>query len=243
MLYGTGGIGKTELCARLAGILHGQKVAFVDADESLPRLRSQFEDQKLTAPVVVPVENWSQLRAALASPGWDSIGAIVLDSVTKIEEWAVADTIANVKHEKGNKVSSIEDYGYGKGYAHVFDTFLPLLSDLDAHCRQGRHVILIAHECVATVPNPEGDDWIRYEPRLQDPASGKASIRRRIKEWCDHVLFYGYDVAVDKSGVGKGSGTRTIYTSELPSFMAKSRTTQQSIPVVRDGDIWSNILK
>lgn len=243
MTYGTGGIGKTELAAKLALMLNGKHVAFVDADESLPRLRGQFIEQKVPQPLVVPVDSWSSLRSALSSPGWDDIGGIVLDSVTKIEEWAVAHTVETVKHEKGHKVSCIEDYGYGKGYGHVFDTFLPILSDLDVHCRAGRHVLLIAHECVATVPNPEGEDWIRYEPRLQDPASGKASIRRRIKEWCDHVLFLGYDVAVDKSGVGKGSGTRTLYTAELPSFMAKSRTTQTPIPVVREENIWAHIIK
>ena len=29
-------------------------------------------------------------------------------------------------------------------------------------------------------PNPAGEDWLRYEPRLQSPNSGKASIRLRV---------------------------------------------------------------
>jgi len=38
VLYGPGGIGKTTLAAGLPG-----PVAFIDLDESLPRLRGQFE--------------------------------------------------------------------------------------------------------------------------------------------------------------------------------------------------------
>ena len=41
------------------------------------------------------------------------------------------------------------------------------------HARGTRdNVILICHDCTATVPNPTGEDWLRYEPRLQSPGSG-----------------------------------------------------------------------
>jgi hypothetical protein len=125
----------------------------------------------------------------------------------------------------------------------VFDTFLPLLADLDTHVRAGRNVMLICHDCTCNVPNPAGEDWLRYEPRLQSPTSGKASIRLRVREWADHVLFMGYDVAVNKDGKGQGSGTKTLYTSELPHFMAKSRTTQEPIIVSNVSEVWSNIIK
>jgi hypothetical protein len=233
LIYGPGGIGKTTLSCLAPG-----PVAFFDLDESLPRLQSQIG----TKPEVVTVSTWQDLRSALQSDGWDQIKTIVIDSVTKAEELCVAHTLDTVKHEKGHKVLRVEDYGYGKGYQFVFDTFLPLLGDLDRHCRSGRHVILIAHDCTTNVPNPAGEDWLRYEPRLQSPNSGKASIRLRAKEWSDHTLFLGYDVAVDNEGKGKGSGTRTLWPAELPHCMAKSRTTQEPIPV--DGrDVWTELLK
>lgn len=234
LLYGPGGIGKTTL-----GTLAPGPVAFVDSDESLSRLKSQLEIE----PAVAPVRDWATLRAALQSEGWDGTKTIVLDSITKIEEWCIAHCLETVPHEKGHYVNKVEDYGYGKGYQFVFDTFLPLLGDLDRLARRNVNVILIAHDCVTTVPNPQGADWIRYEPRLQSPNSGKASIRLRVKEWCDHVLFIGYDVAVDKEGLGSGSGTRTLYPAELPHCLAKSRTTQLPI-VVNDGkEVWEQILK
>ena len=161
---------------------------------------------------------------------------------TKAEELAVAHTLQTVLCDN-KRVTSIEGYGYGKGFGFVFDTFLHLLSDLDRHARAGRNVVLVCHDCTNTVPNPSGEDWIRYEPRLQAPGSGKASIRLRVREWADHVLFIGYDVNVGKSGKGEGSGTRTMYTAELPHCMAKSRTTQEVIPMMQGEDVWGKVIK
>jgi len=120
---------------------------------------------------------------------------------------------------------------------------LGLLGDLDNHVRAGRNIVLICHDCTATVPNPAGEDWLRYEPRLQSPASGKASIRLRVREWADHVLFLGYDINVSPDGKGRGHGTRTLYRSENPAWMAKSRTGSDPIPVNADTNIWGEIIK
>ena len=156
---------------------------------------------------------------------------------------AVAHTLDTVLQDN-KKSSSVEGYGYGKGYGYVFDTFLCVLGDLDRHARAGRNVVLIAHDCTSNVPNPAGEDWLRYEPRLQSPNSGKASIRLRVREWADHVLFIGYDVNVGKNGKGQGAGTRTLYRSELPHCMAKSRTGADPIPLGHDGAaVWSEIIK
>ena len=230
VLYGPGGIGKTTLAAHAPG-----EVVFFDLDESLGRLG--------LAAKTVHASTWADLRTALQSDGWDGIKTIVVDTLTRAEEMAVENTLATVTQD-GKKSNSVEGYGYGKGYGYVFDTFLPLLGDLDRHARAGRNVILVCHDCTSNVPNPAGEDWLRYEPRLQSPTSGKASIRLRVREWADHVLFLGYDVAVDKDGKGRGSGTRTMYTAELPHCMAKSRTTQEVIPIGTDGEeVWAQVIR
>lgn len=238
VLFGPGGIGKTTLAASAPG-----PVAFFDLDDSLPRLKQQLADApaKLDLRPVSGIRTWQNIRDALHADGWDGIRTIVIDSATRAEELAVEHTLATVPHEKGQRVQRIEDYGFGKGYSHVYDTFLTLLGDLDQHTRAGRHVILICHDCTASVPNPDGEDWIRYEPRLQSPASGKSSIRLRVREWADHVLFVGYDVAV-KDGKGSGSGSRTIYPNELPHCMAKSRTLSQPLALSKfDSTLWTSL--
>ena len=239
VLFGTGGIGKTTIACLAPG-----PVAFIDVDESLPTLKASLKQNGIELPMIVSANDWASVRSVLQSDGWDKIKTIVIDTATKLEEFAVAHTIKTVKHEKGNSVSSIEGYGFGKGFQFVFDTFLPLLGDLDRHVRAGRNVILIAHECTSNVPNPKGEDWIRYEPRLQNPNSGKASIRLRLKEWADHVLFLGYDVEVNKdTGKAAGHGSRTLYTAELPFCMAKSRTTSDQIDIRLGESPWDQIIK
>lgn len=235
VLYGPGGIGKTTLAATAPG-----PVAFFDLDDSLPVLAGQLDGCDVRS--VSGIECWTDLMNALFVGGWDDIRTIVIDSATKAEEMAVAHTLKTVPDDKGNHVERIESYGYGKGYSHVYDTFLPLLAALTLHIRAGRNVILVSHDCTATVPNPSGEDWIRYEPRLQGPTSGKASIRLRVREWADHVLFIGYDLDV-KDGKGRGSGTRTVYPSELPFCMAKSRTLADSMPLTKfDTTLWKKLL-
>jgi hypothetical protein len=237
LLYGPGGIGKTTLACSLPG-----PVAFFDLDESLPRLRPQLEAAGLIDNLVpvTGVSAWGDLRASLVMDGWELIRTIVIDTGTKAEELAIAWMFANIK-EKGVSVSRMEDYGYKSGYRHLFDTFNLLLGDLDAHARAGRNVVLVCHECAAKVPNPQGLDWIRYEPRLSQDDKN-CQLRYRAKEWADHVLAFIYDVNVGKDGKGQGSGTRTIYASELPHCMAKSRTAQGDYPLIAGQNFWSNII-
>ena len=239
VIFGPGGIGKTTLACLAKG-----KTVAIDADESLEKLAPQLAQVGADIPEVIPgVTDFKSMRAALQSSGWDGVQNIVFDTVTRIEQWCSDYTIATVPHEKGKKITRIEDYGFGKGLQHIFDTYLLFLADLDRHVRAGRNVFLIAHECVSNVPNPNGEDWIRWEPRLQNPNSGKASIRLFTKEWSDHVLFFGYDV-IAKDGKGQGYGSRTIYTAEKPFCMAKSRTASslESIPITFGESPWEQIL-
>lgn len=238
-IYGSGGIGKTTLASQMPG-----PVAFIDLDDSLPILSGRLLEQGF-ADNVMPVDgvtDWATLLAALNADGWDAVRTIVIDTATRAEKMCEDYIIATVPNDKGAMVANIEGYGFGKGYVIKERAFNALLGALDRHARAGRNVVLICHDCVANVPNPGGDDWLRAEPRLQNPQGGKASIRAMVKEWCDHLLFVGYDVAT-KDGKGKGSGTRTMYTAERPHCMAKSRTTTDAIALADGAFDWSAIIR
>jgi energy-coupling factor transporter ATP-binding protein EcfA2 len=228
LLYGPGGIGKSTLASLAPGAV------FLDLEDST----THFKAERVSG-----IETWADLRACLQSDALDSYRTIVIDSITRAEEWAAAHTLATVPHEKGNKVLRLEDYGFGKGYQMVFEIFGLLLPDLDRHVRAGRNVVLIAHECVADVPNPAGEDFLRFEPHLQAPKSGKASIRERVFQWVDHALFVAYDV-VTKDKKGLGGGTRTIWPVERPDHRAKSRSIAEPLAYesATDGAIWPLIL-
>jgi hypothetical protein len=236
VLYGSGGTGKTTLACSLPG-----PVAFFDFDKSLEKLGKQPGADKLLENVIEikGVETWDQLRRKLQAAGWDSIRSIVIDSLSVAQAMAITWMFENIK-EKGAAVTRMEDYGYKAGYRHLFDTFCLLFADLDAHVKAGRHVVLICHDADSKVPNPQGLDWLRSEPRLENEKN--CQLRFRIKEWADHVLFVKLDVNVGKDGKGQGCGTRTVYTSELPHCMAKSRTTQGDFALIEGDDFWSKVI-
>ncbi|MBI5725050.1 MAG: AAA family ATPase [Planctomycetes bacterium] len=237
VLYGPGGIGKTTMSCHAPG-----PVAIFDLDESLPVLRSQLSNNDQVNRIVVG--SWNELRQTLHMEGWDEIRTIVVDSVTRAEEMAAQWVLENIPLDNGKRPQRLEDYGWGRQFSYIYDTFLSLLGDLDAHVRAGRHVILIAHDCTTEVPNPGGPNWLRYEPRLQAPGSGKYSIRLRVREWSDHVLYFGYDGGEFKDGkMTRGCETRTIYPLEMPHCMAKSRTCDTAMPVARnDASVWQKII-
>ena len=234
VVYGPGGVGKSELASLVK--LVGIEPVFIDIEEG-----SNFLDVTRIEPTP---ETFEELLEAVRLIGaMPEYGAIVVDSFTRADEFGVECTLRTVPHEKGHVVSSIEGYGFGKGYTHTFETFLRLLPALDA-AQAGKHIIAICHDCTANVPNPAGDDWIRYEPRLQSPPSGKGSIRHRVKEWCDHMLYVGFDTFVGEDGKASGSGTRTIYPVELPTHWAKSRSLSEPVEYKKgSADIWNQIFR
>ena len=167
-IYGPGGIGKTSLAAAAPA------PAFIDLDGSLGKLARVGA---VAADVMVaPVTTWADLRSTLnAAEGWEGVKSIVIDTMTKAEELATQHVLDTIPAERDRKAERIEDYGYGKGYRHLYDEMLRLLSDLERHVAAGRNVILVAHDTRARVPNPAGEDWLRYEPLLYQ--GDKVSIR------------------------------------------------------------------
>ena len=230
VIYGTGGIGKTSLACSAPG-----PVAFFDLDNSLSVLQPGGDIRTVSA------ASWDEMMLALKSPGWDDINTIVIDSGTIAEEMCLAWVIENVPHEKGHKVRRIEDYGFAKGYSHIYGVFYNLLNALEHHSRQGRNVVVICHECISLAPNPAGDDYKHYEPRMQNANNG--NLRHRIKEWCDDLLFVNMErVVSEKKDVG--SGVRVIYSSEQPFCMAKSRTLKSPMVYHHGSDeLWKLLLE
>ena len=228
VIYGPGGVGKSTL-ASLA-----PKPVIIDIE---------YGTREIEVARVEGVSTFAGLQQCL---DWDDIRkyeTVIIDSATRAEEMVIEHIVKNVPHEKGHQVNSIEGYPYGKGFQFVYDTFLHLMARLDVLARNGQNVILLAHECVESVPNPAGEDWIRYEPQLQRPRSGKASIRNRIIQWADHVLYLGYDV-ITEDGKGRGGGSRTIWPVERPTHLAKSRRLAKPLTFNNPSDsrIWDKLL-
>lgn len=246
LIYGTGGIGKSMLSCMAPG-----PVAYVDAEQRLSSLKTELVELGIEVPQLVPATNWVSLRAALQSTGWDGIKSIALDSATVIEEWCIAHALATVKtfEKPPQTAKSLEDYGFGKDVRVVYEAFLPLLADLDAHARAGRNIIFTAHDCKPEESNPMGANFVRFEPRLRTSKKGDNSIRLRLKEWCDFVGFICYDLSTGKDDRGKdnkkatGCGTRTLYLQETPAYMAKNHGCPDPIDLNLGESPWDKIIK
>lgn len=120
-------------------------------------------------------------------------------------------------------VSSIEEYGFGKGYAAALDEWRVFLASLDVlRAQRKMHIVLLAHSWIRPFKNPEGEDFDRYELKLNQKASGL------LKEWSDCVLFANYETHAVKDTKtkrvrGVDTGARMMYTQRRAAYDAKNR--------------------
>lgn len=133
-----------------------------------------------------------------------------------------------------SKVSGIEEVGggYGKGYTAAVDQWRVLVASLEALRRaKPMHVVFLAHSSIKTFKNPEGEDFDRYELKLNLKAGGL------LKEWCDAVMFANYETLTHKDARtkrfrGVSTGERTLSTERTAAFDAKNRySLAESIPL------------
>lgn len=221
-IYGPGGVGKTTLVAALAGV--GIKPLMVDLEDG-----SRSVDVDRVGEITTYEELGEVLRdAELLKP----YGAVGLDSLSRVEELATAYVLRTIPTNASGAIAKrLDDYGYGRGPQLVYDAVMRVFAALDNIRRGGKHVVVVSHSIADRAPNPNGEDWLRYEPRLQNPNSGKGSTRAKFFEWADNVFFIGYDVAVNRESKATAGGSRMIYTSETPWALAKSRDLgSQQIP-------------
>lgn len=216
-IYGSGGIGKTELVASLENV--GIKTLFIDLDEGTLGLAvNRVADEEGNM-----IRTFNAVRSVLQDPVIvDQFDCIVIDTFTKLEELIAKHVIENVPHEKGKVVRSLEDYGFGKGLVHVFEHALLILQDLDNLARIGKHVVLVCHQTAEKVPSAESDDYLEYQPRLQSP-SKTAKLRERVFEWCNHFFRVDHDRYVEDGKAEKGN-SRSIHTVRSTTAWAKHRT-------------------
>jgi hypothetical protein len=195
------------------------------------------------APVFIPAEDGTSNLDVARFPepdGWvDVLDALRILAEDKHDfQTVVLDTLDAVEPMlwrhicERDKKSSIEDYGYGKGYMAALDEWRVFLAALEKLRRtRGLGVVLIAHSWIRPFKNPEGDDFDRYELKLNAKAGGL------LKEWCDSVLFAHYETYASKNertGAVKGvsTGARVVHTQRTAAWDAKNRfSLPESLPL------------
>jgi hypothetical protein len=249
VIYGGSGKGKSTLAMLLPkGIMLG-------LDDGGRKLRHPETGEAMHH--IPGLATFDDVRDALRQKDlFNSYKSVIIDTMTVLETWAGDWTCRNVPHEKGHLVNRLADYGYGKGYEHLYDTMRGCLQDLDALVRQGKNVVLLCQQCPVVVANPSGTNFLENGPKLYSPgpeSKQSFTVRGLVCEWADHVFkvdFFNRQVAgggIDKDGrehAGKAVGdtTRAIFTIATdPSFFAKSRTLKDPVVAFNepsDDSLW-----
>lgn len=250
ILYGASGRGKTTLASMAPAPV------FIGLDDGGRKVRNPKTGESVKR--IEGIETFQDVRDALVQPGlFDGAKTIVIDTGTMLEFLAIDWVVENVPHEKpGSIIRRLEDYGYGKGYTHLFDAMRLVFQDLDGQVRQGRNILILCQQCPMVVANPSGANFLENGPKLYAPgpeSKQSFTIRGYACEWADHVFKLDYfqqnviGARIDTEGkehAGKvtGSSERAIYTMPSdPSFFAKTRTLKDpviSFTDIKDDTLW-----
>jgi hypothetical protein len=212
LLYGVEGIGKSTFGASAPGAV------FVGAEDGTAHLdvKRMCPLDENGSPVAMTWQDvLDAVRALTVEP--HEYKTLVVDTLDWLEPllWA---HICRRDNE-----TSIESYGYGKGYAAALDEWRVLLASLEQlRARRRMHIVFLAHAWIKAFKNPEGEDFDRYELKLNAKASGL------MKEWSDAVLFANYQTHAVKDEKtkrtrGYDTGARLIYTQRRAAYDAKNR--------------------
>lgn len=124
-----------------------------------------------------------------------------------------------------NKVGSIEEIPYGRGYAAAADIWHEFIAKMLELKGAGYYVVIIAHVKAKTVPGVTTDSYPRYMPNLRDDAVGI------VVDAADLIGFLHQRVSIKKEDVGfkktnnrgEGGGEMLIAVQERPGFISGNR--------------------
>ena len=204
VIYGPEGIGKTTFASQFPDPL------FIDTEGSTARM----DVARLDKP-----SSWAHLADMVNFVIREKpCGTLVIDTA----DWAEVLAKEYVISSGGEKIKSIEDFGYGKGYTMIAEQFGRFLNKLTEVTNAGIHVVLTAHAMMRKFEQPdEMGAYDRWELKLEK------KVAPLVKEWADMILFANYKTMViedSKTKTKKGTGgQRIMYTTHHPAWDAKNR--------------------
>lgn len=222
LLYGVEGVGKSTFGSA------SPDPVFLGPEDGTGRLE--------VARFPVP-ETWADVMEAIQTLTVDTheYRTLVIDTLDWLEPllWRHVCEVAGE--------ATIESFGYGKGYQVALDGWRVLLAAIERlRAARGMAIVLLAHCQIRPFKNPEGDDYDRYELKLNAKAGGL------LKEWVDAVLFANHETFAQKDAKtkrvrGLSTGARLIYTQRTGAYDAKNRDgLPESLPLSWE-DFWAAV--
>lgn len=202
VIYGPEGVGKTTFASKFPDPV------FIDTEGGT----KHYDVKRFQAP-----SSWEMLieevRHVIKNPS--CCKSLVIDTA----DWAEKLCAENVLAKYGK--SSIEEFGYGKGYTYLYEEFGKLLNLLEDVVEKGVNVVICAHAQMRKFEQPhEFGAYDRWELKLSK------QIASMVKEWADMVLFANYETLIfkDSNGHAKAQGNkRVMFTTHHSCWDAKNR--------------------
>lgn len=244
ILYADSGMGKTTVAAMLPA------PTFAGLDDGGRKIRHPVTGEKLKN--IPGIETFDDFRTATQQPDLlNDYETFVVDTGNILEGWALDWMLQNITGDKSTLMKNIEQYGWGKGYRHLYDTMRLPLADFDALIRRGKNVCILCQMNQISIANAGGEDYLCDVPKLQPKHGATPAIWGLWCEWADHVLKISNEGVIatkdsEKSKVAKATSTGNriihVHAPEV-HYKAKSRTIPHTFPVVSfdspsDDSIW-----
>lgn len=201
VLYGVESVGKSTFAAQFPNPL------FLDIEQGTSHLDVDRCD----------ISSWKQLTDSLTEAKATDYQTIVIDSADWAERLCVEDLLAT------SKKTSVEDFGFGKGWVMVAERMSRMLASIDTLIEAGKNVVLIAHSKIVRFEAPDAlAAYDRYELKLSKQSSPL------LKEFADELWFLRFKTRVSTSDTGKGKGIggkeRILLTTHSAAYDAKTRS-------------------
>jgi len=201
VIYGVESVGKSTFAAKFPRPL------FLDIEGGTSHLDVDRCD----------IGTWKQLTDALTEAKATDYQTVVIDSADWAERLCVEDLLAT------SKKTSIEDFGFGKGWVMVAERMSRMLSSIDQLIDAGKNVVMIAHSKIVRFEAPDAlAAYDRYELKLSKQSSPL------LKEFADELWFLRFKTKVSTTETGKGKGIggkeRILLTTHSAAYDAKTRS-------------------
>jgi hypothetical protein len=207
LIYGVDGVGKTTFAAEAPNpVFIGTEMGFGQLDVARFPTPKNFQEVLATVQLLL---NEKHDYKTLAIDSLDWLETLVFKHICDKQGW-----------------KSLEDPGYGKGYAFLLPTWMELVTLLK-RLREKMNVVLIAHASIRTFNDPENNvAYNRYQLKLF--TSEKVDTASLWREAVDNVLFANFEVSTtqakgERKAKAFGDGSRVVYTERRPAFDAKNR--------------------
>lgn len=206
LAYGPEGVGKTRFGA------FSPKPIFLCAENGLsaPDLKA--------IPTFPSPDGWVDVLSAIEylRTQRHEFKTLVIDSL----DWLHQHARAEICRRENMSPAQYEDYG--RGEKHTFELWIQLTRALDAlQDARSMHIIMLAHSSTEVFPNPQGEDFMRYQLALTKKAA------ERWKQWPDFLLFLSQEMFTKRNKDDKASkgiiGGHRIFTQRSAAFDAKNR--------------------